>query len=95
MRALLVILCLVAPILTGCTAPYTYMSYEIVRQIAQLKAGDEVKIVLKEGETIRGTVVQVDEPFVNVATYDTGKRRLEWDSIRVLERIRRTQVTVQ
>ncbi len=95
MRALILLTVALAPLLASCSTPYTYMSYEVVRKLSELRQGDEIKVDLKSDETVRGTIVQIDEPNLTVATFDQGKRRIHWDEVHVLERVHRTRVTVE
>ncbi len=72
---------------TGCASTHSYQSYQVVHDLQTLQPGDEVRIVLKTGETMRGTITAVDLPFLDISTFDRGDRRINRASIHVAERV--------
>ena len=80
--------------LSGCTKPYTYVYYEVIRGPEGLKVGDQVRIVSKGGEIISGALVRVEGDQVTVATEADEKHKISWENIRVLERVQKARVRV-
>ncbi len=94
MRWILAALLTLGPCLSGCSKPYPYVYYEVIRSQVGLKVGDQVRIVSKGGEAISGALVRVEGDQVTVATESDEKHKISWENIRVLERVQRTRVTV-
>ncbi len=78
-------------IVAGCASTHTYQSYQVVHDLESLKPGDEVRVVMKSGETMRGTIVAVNLPYLELSTFDRGDRRINQASIHVAERIKKVR----
>lgn len=78
--------------LCGCVTTHTYLSYEIVRELDQVKVGDEVRVVLKTGDTVQGTVLRVRESALMIASREQGERSISWEDIQVAERVSKAKV---
>lgn len=79
--------------ISGCATTHTYQSYQVIHDLELLQSGDEVRIILKNGETMRGTITAVEPPYLDVATFDRGDRRINQASIHVAERIEKVRIT--
>ena len=90
------ILCLLAlaPMLASCAKTYTYQSYEVIRSFADVQPGEDLKLVRKDGELVQGTVVQVAGEVVTVATYDKGRKKVRWEDVKIVERVKKAVVVV-
>lgn len=86
---------LVLPVLLSCAKTYTYQSYEVIRSFDSLVAGEDVKVVKKDGELLQGTVVQIVGDVMTVATFDRGRKKVRWSEVRVAERVKKAVVVVQ
>jgi small nuclear ribonucleoprotein (snRNP)-like protein len=75
---------------TGCHRPYSYTYYEVVQSPNQLKVGDNVQISARDGSTLRGALIRVDQTEVIVTTEGRGKKRITWAEILVIKRFERT-----
>lgn len=91
--AILLFLMLI-PLLPACAKTYTYQSYEVIRSFADVKPGEDLKLVKKDGELVQGTVVQVVDGVVTVATYDKGRKKVRWEDARIVERVKKAVVVV-
>ncbi|MBK36426.1 MAG: hypothetical protein CME26_12985 [Gemmatimonadetes bacterium] len=78
-------------IIAGCASTHSYQTYLVVHDLSTLQTGEEVRIVLKGGETMRGTVKAVALPDIEISTFDRGDRKINRASIHVAERIVRTR----
>ena len=78
--------------LCGCVTTHTYLSYEVVRELDRIKVGDEVRIVLKTGDTVQGTVLRVRASALMIASRERGERRVPWEDIQVAERVSKAKV---
>lgn len=76
---------------TGCATTHSYQSYKVIHDLDLLQSGDEVRIVLKNGETMRGTITAVNPPYFDVSTFDRGDRQINRASIHVAERIEKVR----
>ena len=94
MRWIFSVLLTLGPCLSGCSKPYTYVYYEVIRSPERLKVGDRVRIVSKGGEAIGGALVRVEGDQVTVATEAGEKHKISWENIRILERVQRTRITI-
>ena len=83
-----------APCMVGCARHYTYLAYTVIHTPAEMKVGDEVQIVPKAGDTIRGTLVRIEGYRLTVAAEGGAERTVAWEDIRALERVRNTRITV-
>ena len=93
-RKLLLVLLLAVPVLGSCSKTYTYQSYEVIRSFDEINPGEDIKLLRKDGELIQGTVVQVDGTVLTVATFDKGRKKVKWDEVKVLERVKKASVVV-
>ena len=93
-RRLLIVFTRCVPILWSCAKTYTYQSYEVVRSLDKVSPGEDVKLVKTDGELIQGTVVQVDGKVLTVATFDKGRKKIVWDEVKILERVKKAFVVV-
>jgi hypothetical protein len=90
------ILCLlaIAPLLSSCAKTYTYQSYEVIWSFTDVQQGEDLKLVRKDGELVQGTVVQVVGDVVTVATYDKGRKKVRWEDVKIVERVKKAVVVV-
>lgn len=96
MSRFLLVVCLAA-VASGawsCAKTYSYQSYEVIRAFDQVKPGEDIKVVLKDGELVQGTIVQVVGDVLTVATFDKGRKKVRWADVRVAETVKKTVVTV-
>jgi len=91
-RKLLLVLLLAVPVFGSCSKTYTYQSYEVIRSFDKINPGEDIKLLKKDGELIQGTVVQIDGTVLTVATFDKGRKKVKWDEVRVLERVKKAVV---
>lgn len=80
-----------SPLLTGCGGSYTYIYYEVVHSPAQVKPGDQVRVLLRNASSVQGTLVRAERGRVTVAVEGRGEQTFAWEEIRVLERVQRTK----
>ena len=89
-RCLLIVLICVCS--WGCERTYTYTYYEVVHRPDQLAVGDTIAIETKDGVSIRGTLVRVNEEELVLTTEGDERRRVPWNAVRVVQRIQRVNV---
>ena len=93
-RHAILLLLLLIPLFPSCAKTYTYQSYEVIRSFADVQPGEDLKVVRKDGELVQGTVVQVVDGVVTVATYDKGRKKVRWEDVRLVERVKKAVVVV-
>ncbi len=91
---LLFLVLLALPVLGACAKTYTYQSYEVIRSFDQVNPGEDIKLLRKDGELIQGTVVQIDGGVLIVATFDKGRKKVKWEEVKVMERVKKAVVVV-
>jgi hypothetical protein len=87
MRGLILTLLFVCALAAACGSPYTYRSYEVIRQADRLQAGDDVRVVPLEGESYQGRLVGIEEGRVTVLLAGDRERSILWPEIRIIERV--------
>ena len=92
-RWIITLLVLLTALPGGCSKLHTYTSYEVVRTPDRLKEGDEVRVVSVNGGALQGTVTRIEGSRLTIATLFQGRRSIQWEDIRVLERIQKTTIT--
>ena len=92
MRGLILTLLAACALVSACGSPYTYRSYEVVRQVDRLQAGDDVRVVPVEGEPYQGRLVGIENGRVTVRLTGDRERSILWLEIRVIERMAEVRV---
>ena len=93
MKCVVLSLFVLAASIAGCSRPYVYTSYEVVRVIGDLHPGDQIRVVAADGSETRGEIVGIDAPRVTLTTADGTRVSVNWEETRIVERVKRTRAT--